>query len=46
MLFVLVRESSLTRTGASSFITDACFDMYLCNRDPLPININPQLTYH
>lgn len=30
----------------SSFITDAWFDMYLCNRDPLPLNINPQLTFH
>ena len=30
----------------SSFITDAWFDMYLTNRDPLPLNINPQLTFH
>jgi hypothetical protein len=46
MLCKLIRELSLIRMGASSFITDAWFDMYLCNRDPLPININPQLTFH
>ena len=34
------------KTRYSSFITDAWFDMYLCNRDPLPLNINPQLTFH
>eukprot|EP00960_Hanusia_phi_P027250 746718-Hanusia_phi.AAC.1 len=28
----------------SSFITEPWFDMYLENRSPLPLNINPQLT--
>jgi len=30
----------------SSFITDPWFDMYLSNRDALPLNMNPQLTFH
>jgi len=29
----------------SSFISEPWFDMYLKNRDPLPLNINPQLTF-
>jgi len=29
----------------SSFIREPWFDMYLKNRDPLPLNINPQLTF-
>jgi carnitine O-palmitoyltransferase 2 len=29
----------------SSFISEPWFDMYLSNRQELPLNINPQLTF-
>eukprot|EP00051_Salpingoeca_urceolata_P027488 m.481687 g.481687 ORF g.481687 m.481687 type:complete len:677 (-) comp22284_c0_seq1:23-2053(-) len=29
----------------SSYISEPWFDMYLSNRDPLPINLNPQMTW-
>eukprot|EP00961_Rhodomonas_salina_P194306 2623692-Rhodomonas_salina.3 len=39
--FIVERE----KTRYSSFISEPWFDMYLTTRDPLPLNINPQMTF-